>query len=87
MFEMTTANVQVGAGMSYAGLSENHYEKEKQDSITRDQADYDFLLHEHVILNKAAFSELQEKQQKMIEKRDQKYRDRREYKKIDGTIE
>ena len=87
MFEMTTANVQVGAGMSYAGLSENHYEKEKQDSITRDQADYDFLIHEHVILNKAAFSELQEKQQKMIEKRDQKYRDRREYKKIDGTIE
>lgn len=84
---MTTANVQVGAGMSYAGLSENHYEKEKQDSITRDQADYDFLIHEHVILNKDAFSELQEKQQKMIEKRDQKYRDRREYKKIDGTIE
>jgi len=84
---MTTANVQVGAGMSYAGLSENHYEKEKQDSITRDQADYDFFIHEHVILNKSAFSELQEKQQKMIEKRDQKYRDRREYKKIDGTIE
>lgn len=84
---MTTANVQVGAGMSYAGLSENHYEKEKQDSITREQSNYDFLIHEHVILNKTAFSELQEKQQKMIEKRDQKYRDRREYKKIDGTIE
>lgn len=84
---MTTANLQVGAGMSYGGLSENHYEKEKQNSITREQSDYDFLIHEHVILNNTAYDNLQNKQQKLIETRDQKYRDRREYKKIDGTIE
>ena len=32
---MTTANLHVGEGMSYGGLSKNHYELESQDSAIR----------------------------------------------------
>ncbi|WP_446454242.1 hypothetical protein, partial [Tuanshanicoccus yangjingiae] len=84
---MTTANVQVGFGMSYSDLKKKHYEVAQQSSKTRMQEDYDFLIHEHVILHETAYNDLQMKQQKMIEERDAKYEKRREYKKMDKTID
>lgn len=53
---MTTANLHVGEGMSYGGLSKNHYELESQDSAIRDQNKYSFQIHEHVILNKSVYT-------------------------------
>lgn len=66
---MTTANIQVGDGKSYSGLSEFHYELDKQDSKFLNQADYDFPIHEHVILKPQAYSDLQAKQGAMIASR------------------
>ena len=84
---MTTANVQVGDGKSYSGLSEFHYELDKQDSKFLNQADYDFLIHEHVVLKPQAYSDLQAKQGAMIASRDEarlKQRKKDTYGSLDG---
>ena len=84
---MTTANVQVGDGKSYSGLSEFHYELDKQDSKFLSQANYDFPLHEHVILKPQAYSDLQAKQGAMIASRDEarlKQRKKDTYGSLDG---
>jgi len=84
---MTTANIQVGAGKSYSGLSENHYELDKQDSKFLNQAKYDFPLHERVILEPQAYSDLQAKQGAMIASRDEarlKQRKKDTYGSLDG---
>ncbi len=84
---MTTANIQVGDGKSYSGLSEFHYELDKQDSKFLNQANYDFPIHEHVILKKQAYSDLQAKQGAMIASRDEarlKQRKKDTYGSLDG---
>lgn len=84
---MTTANIQVGDGKSYSGLSEFHYELDKQDSKFLNQADYDFPIHEHVILKPQAYSDLQAKQGAMIASRDEarlKQRKKDTYGSLDG---
>lgn len=84
---MTTANIQVGDGKSYSGLSENHYELDKQDSKFLNQAKYDFPLHERVILEPQAYSDLQAKQGAMIASRDEarlKQRKKDTYGSLDG---
>lgn len=84
---MTTANIQVGDGKSYSGLSEFHYELDKQDSKFLSQADYDFPIHEHVILKPQAYSDLQAKQGAMIASRDEarlKQRKKDTYGSLDG---
>lgn len=84
---MTTANIQVGDGKSYSGLSEFHYELDKQDSKFLSQANYDFPLHEHVILKPQAYSDLQAKQGAMIASRDEarlKQRKKDTYGSLDG---
>ncbi|MGK0714429.1 hypothetical protein ACSHWF_09345 [Aerococcus urinaeequi] len=84
---MTTANIQVGDGKSYSGLSEYHYELDKQDSKFLNQADYDFPIHEHVVLKPQAYSDLQAKQGAMIASRDEarlKQRKKDTYGSLDG---
>lgn len=84
---MTTANIQVGDGKSYSGLSEFHYELDKQDSKFLNQANYDFPIHEHVILKPQAYSDLQAKQGAMIASRDEarlKQRKKDTYGSLDG---
>jgi len=84
---MTTANIQVGDGKSYSGLSEFHYELDKQDSKFLNQANYDFQIHERVILKPQAYSDLQAKQGAMIASRDEarlKQRKKDTYGSLDG---
>lgn len=83
---MTTANFQIGEGMSYEGMRERHYELKHQKSACRDQKDYSFQIHKRVILDDTAFNDLQKKQEEIIEARNEKYEKRREYSKQDKDL-
>lgn len=84
---MTTASFQIGGGMSYGELKGRHYVLENQPTATRDQADYDFLIHEYVQVDPMAYKILRDEQEAKVKERDRKYFDRRQYEKIDGSLE